>query len=266
MGFIFVFGLFGIWRFRYPSYWRWLAIITVWMIVMNLLFYAGGTLEDPSGDGFITRQLRIATNDGVGMGIFAIVFIIGYWGLTLYWFSKMFKAGRAARENEFEEVEDQDRADLTGRKIGETIILITAFTAWIYLTIILPMQDAQAIVSEPPQASTTGTPGPDPIALQIAKVANQLNASVPQTLDEVTRLDSASTKGRVFIYHYTITRRDGSDEALAAFLEKNAVAKACKNPDMLADMRDYGITYRYSYSMPNQAKTVDVDATWDKCK
>jgi hypothetical protein len=73
-------ALLGIWRYRSLDYFRWVAVLFVWMLAADTLFAGYGTLQDPRGDGLITRQIRIATDDGIGMGLFAIAFIVVYWG------------------------------------------------------------------------------------------------------------------------------------------------------------------------------------------
>lgn len=74
---IYIAALLGIFRFRSLSYWKWIGFIFVWMFGTQLLFAGGGTLEDPSGDGFITRQVRIA-NNGPLMALFVVVVMIAY--------------------------------------------------------------------------------------------------------------------------------------------------------------------------------------------
>ncbi len=46
-------------------WWRGMAAIAV-AIAMAVLGAGGGTLEDPSGDGLITRWIRSATDNGAG--------------------------------------------------------------------------------------------------------------------------------------------------------------------------------------------------------
>src|SRR4051812_37223159 len=91
---IYLAALFGIFRFRAREYWKWLAMLFVWMLGAQLLFAGGGTLEQPAGDGLIAHQIRRATNDGPGMGIFALVVIIVYWGVTIGMLRKMWSVGK----------------------------------------------------------------------------------------------------------------------------------------------------------------------------
>lgn len=44
------------------------------------------------------------------------------------------------------------------------------------------------------------------------------------------------------------------------------MTQACKNTAMLQAMKDYQVTYHYSYKMPNEAKPVVVDATYADCQ
>jgi|GEM_PF-4734622 len=257
-------GLYGVWRFRSKPYWQWLGILAAWMIVMQTLFYADGTLEDPSGDGYLTRYIRAATADGVGMGVFAIVFIVLYWGVVIYLISRLRKAGKAGEELAATNWQEDQQEVPTSRKLLETLGLLAVTAGWVYLFFVVPHFAAQE--AKQPITSEAGVKdAPDPIAGQLVQSANEANKDLPKTIDAITRLDRVSADGRTLTYHYTITRRDASDEDFRAFIEKNAVPKACANQNMAAEMRDYGITYRYSYTMPNQAETIEVDANWPKC-
>ena len=261
-------GLLGVWRFRSKSYWQWLGILAAWMIVMQTLFFAGGTLEDPSADGYLTRYIRAATADGVGMGIFAIMFIVIYWGVTIYLLRTLWKAGKSSEELAATDWQEDQTETPTSRKLIETIGLLAATAGWVYFAFVLPRttgtETRQELNSQPAEPVAV-TNAPDPIAKQLERSANEANIGLPQTIDPVTRLDRVSANGRTLIYHYAITRRDATDDEFRAFIEKNTIPKVCANERMAAEMRDYGITYRYSYTMPNQADLVEVDAKWSKC-
>ena len=56
----------------------------VFQAVMGFLFYAGGTLEDPSRDGIITRMIRQATDNGPLMGALGIPVIVLYWAIPIW--------------------------------------------------------------------------------------------------------------------------------------------------------------------------------------
>jgi hypothetical protein len=259
---IYIAALLGILRFRTMSYWKWVGILFGWMFGAQFLFAGGGTLDDPSGDGLIAHQIRIATNDGPGMGLFALLFIITYWGGAIWIMRKAYVVGRQfEEEREAEEAEEIN----AGRKALEAIGLTIIAGIYIYVSFVLPRRVAQ----DSPPTITVDSPAQseasDPIARELAATAEQMTREGPKKLDLITTLASVSAEGRILTYHYELSRRDGSDEGLRAFARKNAVTSACKNADMLSGMKDYGVTYRYSYMFPNAAAPVIVDATYSEC-
>lgn len=102
----------------------------------------------------------------------------------------------------------------------------------------------------------------DPIAEQLAKNAATIE---PGMIDEITRLDSADAAGRTLTYHYTLLRRDVTDEQFKEFFYNTNVPKLCAKSEVITDLRDYQITYRFEYSMPNAASPLSYDVTWDNC-
>ncbi len=82
---------------RGKIYWaRGLAAIVV-AAAMVFLGAAGGTLDDPSRDGLITRWIRETTSDGAAVGIWAIgVLSIGY-GAIIYFIASGVRKDTKAR-------------------------------------------------------------------------------------------------------------------------------------------------------------------------
>lgn len=272
---IYIAALFGIFRFRGIEYWKWFSILFVWMLGMQLLFSGGGTLDNPSGDGFITHQIRIATNDGPGMGIFAIAFIIVYWGVAIWLLRKMYVLGtRLAKARLDREAESGDEVT-SGRKLGEAVGATVIAAIYIFFVFILPRMTTDAAPSMTAGADVTSnirtvaasqSGNEDPIAVELAKGAAEANEEVPKRLDQITILESVTSAGRTLTYNYRISRRDGTDEQLRRFVREHAVSSACKNTTMFTAMKDYGVTYRYSYMMPNADKPVVVEATFAVCQ
>jgi hypothetical protein len=64
-------------------WWRGLGAIAV-AIAMVFLAAGGGTLDDPSGDGLITRWIRSATNDGPAVALWAIAILVAGYGLIIF--------------------------------------------------------------------------------------------------------------------------------------------------------------------------------------
>ena len=153
----------------------------------------------------------------------------------------------------------------TGRKLAETAALTLITAAYVYVAFVAPRmvtQEPVSIIATRPAE----TEASDPLVAILSQVANDLNRKGPQKLDPVTTLIGVSAEGRVLTYHYEMSRRDGTDEQLRAFVRKHTVPAVCQNPDMHQNMKDYGFTYRYSYMMPNADAPVVVDATYAECQ
>jgi hypothetical protein len=137
--------------------------------------------------------------------------------------------------------------------------------AYVYVAFVAPRMVSQEPVSTIAKRPAE-TEAPDPIARELSQAANEMQGKGPQKLDPITSLIGVSAEGRVLTYHYEISRRDGTDEQLRAFVRKHTVPAVCQNPDMSHNMKDYGVTYRYSYMMPNADAPVVVDATFAECQ
>ena len=81
---LFIAFLAGIIRCRYWTYWKWALIMLAWAIVAPVLFAVGGALEKAAGDGIISHQFRTATNDGPGMELFGLAYLLVFWRLRLF--------------------------------------------------------------------------------------------------------------------------------------------------------------------------------------
>ncbi len=60
-------------------YWLHAGAAVAAQFVLGLLLAGYGTLENPAGDGIITRWVRAATNDGPLMGFWALIVIALTW-------------------------------------------------------------------------------------------------------------------------------------------------------------------------------------------
>jgi len=269
---LWVAALVGIFRFRSQAYWKWVGALALWSLAVSFLFQAGGTLDDPSGDGFITHYIRVVTGDGPGMGLFAIVFLIAHYAVVIYILYKARAGGKASEQNAALSDSNDGKHVPVARKIGEAVLVSALAAVWVYAVFVMPTQERKSTVRlEQPIGSPVSTPmprrdEPDPIARELAQNAATLNARGPQQLDSITTLTRTTAEGRTLTYHYELSRRDGSDDALRAFARKGAVASACRDTNMMGDMRDYGVTYRYSYMFPNGENAVTVDASIVECR
>jgi hypothetical protein len=72
-------------------YWMFAVSAIAIQLLAQILFNANGTLENPSGDGYITAMLRQATNDGAGvLWMFPFAMALN-WVLPIYLISKGYK-------------------------------------------------------------------------------------------------------------------------------------------------------------------------------
>jgi hypothetical protein len=72
-------------------YWMLAALAFAIQNMASMLFYAGGTLEDPSGDGYITAWVRQATQDGPEV-LWVLPFAMGLgWVLPIFLVYKGYK-------------------------------------------------------------------------------------------------------------------------------------------------------------------------------
>ncbi len=80
-------------------YWMFAAAAVATQSLADLLFRAGGTLQDPSGDGYITALIRQSTNDGPGI-LWIMPLAIGLgWGLPIYLIYRGYKRKEKKPEN-----------------------------------------------------------------------------------------------------------------------------------------------------------------------
>lgn len=268
MAIVIVAALLGIWRFRSPEYFKWLAILFVWMVAGAVLFSGGGTLQDPTGDGLIARQIRVATNDGPGMGIFAIIFIIVYWGGAIFFITRMVKAARGYRADQEAALDHPDyheEPDNGRRKTIETLGLLLASALWIYFAFLLPRQATNTASPDAggAEAEESTSNMPPQIERDLVGAAAQVNAEGPKQVDATTTLERASASGKTLTYYYSITEQ-GTAKQLRSFVLKKVVPKVCGGP-LRSVMKSDGVSYVYSYKLPNLAEPVAVEVTEEMC-
>lgn len=257
-------ALIGIWRYRSAEYFKWLAILFVWMLAAGL-FYAGGTLEDPTGDGLITREIRRATDDGPGMGIFAIAFLIVYWGGAIFFITRMVRAARAFKASQEAMYDDPDFVDREGdnttRQAVETLALLAAAALWIWFWYLRPSQPALApapVVTAPAQPAQEMTP-----EQELMGAAAEVNATTPQQVDEGTVLERATAAGRTLTYHLRL-KSEVPRDAVRRFIRMSVVPKVCTGP-LRQPMKSDGISYAYSYVAPNLSEPVVLTVDEEMC-
>ncbi len=245
--------LLGIWKYRSRYYFKWVVFAFLWMLAGNVLFYAGGTLQNPEGDGLITRQIRIATQDGPGMGIFAILFLVAYWGGMIFFVSRMVKAARIFTDQQnalYFEDGFGEKSDTT-RKMLETGILLLVSAIWVFFAFYRPMFPTALV-------STS-------VEEELATAANEVNQATPQQIDPITTLDNATVSGRRLTYHYTVKAKPSEKERLRAFAVESTIPKVCDG-EMRKGMRDSDVSYAYSYMAVGFKSPVVIEVTEPICK
>ncbi len=138
----------------------------------------------------------------------------------------------------------------SGNAVRTTICAVLVILAIVIPKAVEISEQEEARANQTTQTSAT-LPYDDPVARQLKEAAASVQ---PQMLDPITRVDGAESDGRTFIYNYTVTRRDVSDEQFADFFNKSIKTKVCADQRMRVLLKDYGVTYRYVYNMPNASK------------
>ncbi|SNZ00359.1 hypothetical protein [Flagellimonas pacifica] len=101
-------------------------------------------------------------------------------------------------------------------------------------------------------------------ASELEKTALELNKQTPMQIDQFTRLDSASTKGKTnFIYHYTLVKIEKSEvnlDTVNKYIKSDIVDNVKNNPD-LKIFRDNEITLDYKYYDKNGELSIEISVT-----
>lgn len=99
---------------------------------------------------------------------------------------------------------------------------------------------------------------------ELKHVASELNKQTPMQIDQFSRLDSASTKGKTnFIYHYTLIDMKKSDvnlDTVNKYIRPNIIENVKNSPD-LKFYRDNNITMDYKYYDVNRNYVMEISVT-----
>ncbi|AUC75440.1 hypothetical protein [Olleya sp. Bg11-27] len=102
------------------------------------------------------------------------------------------------------------------------------------------------------------------IATELKNVAIEMNKQTPIAIDQYTRLDSASSKGKInFIYHYTLldmTKSEVNIDTANKYIRPNII-QSVKNSPELKTYRDNNITLDYKYYDKTGAFTMEISVT-----
>lgn len=107
------------------------------------------------------------------------------------------------------------------------------------------------------------------LAVEMRDAAAEVNKETPMQVDEFTRLDSASTKGKTnFIYHYTLFDLEKSEvnlDTVNKYIRPGIIENVKSTPE-LKDFRDNNITMDYRYYDRNGEFVTEITVTPDLYK
>ena len=133
-------AILGVLRYRRWSYWRWVVALLLWQAAAQFLFASHGTLDDPTGDGLISRAIRQATDNGPAFAAYGVAFQVLFYGGVVYFVRQLYRDARSGRQ------QTASRPRKTLEIVALTAItgalLYTSLTdrwsAWTYLWSVLP--------------------------------------------------------------------------------------------------------------------------------
>ena len=109
---------------------------------------------------------------------------------------------------------------------------------------------------------------PESVEAALRKMSEQLNASMPMTIDKDTRLDNIfAGPGARFTYNYTIITAKSvqvNRAALLQHLQSNLRAGVCSNPDMQIFFKN-NVTVGYSYRASDGVFVARIDIAPRDC-
>lgn len=264
---VFIAALLGIWRYRSSEYFRWVGAALVWMLASSFLFQGGGSLEDPSGDGWITHQVRVATDDGPLVALFGIAFLILYYGGLLFFVTRMRKAAKLHSRTDDVAFDDNVIVpDRTGRKVLETAGLVAAVGGFLWFSYVLPVQqaDAATVGESDTRASVIDGQNSLTVEQELLGVAAEMNATLPQSLDQITTLERVTASARTLTYRYQIEAKAEDRTRLEKYIRTTVIPKVCTGPQR-ADLRTDGVSYVYSYTSRDFAAPLKVQVDEALC-
>ncbi|UOY05510.1 hypothetical protein L0P88_16335 [Muricauda sp. SCSIO 64092] len=99
---------------------------------------------------------------------------------------------------------------------------------------------------------------------ELKNAALELNKQTPMQIDQFSRLDSASTKGKTnFIYHYTLFDLEKSEvnlDTVNKYIRPNLIENIKNSPELKV-YRDNNITMDYEYYDKNGAFVTKISVT-----
>lgn len=99
---------------------------------------------------------------------------------------------------------------------------------------------------------------------ELKKVAKEINSQSPMQVDQLTRLDSASSKGGTnLIYYYTLLQTENSEvnlDTVNKYIRSGIIENVKTHPDLKV-FRDNNITLDYNYYDRNGDFVTEISVT-----
>lgn len=248
---VFVPACFGIFKYRFWNYWKWVVFLFLWQQAGSLLFQGNGTKEDPSGDGLITRIIREQFDDA-GVGLFSIGFLIVFYGVTFLFLGKMY---RAAKQRGAQSFESQNASPL--RKWLELLGLAAVVGGLLYWSFEQNLAASKATERSQPTDSE--------IEAQLRTASQSVNQSLPKDVGGGVVLTATHVQGRVFTYEYSLPGALGSPADHVSRSAGSIKSKVCSDRQMRADIDDFAIIYVYRYTSEPNSIPAEVAVTSKVC-
>lgn len=241
---VYVPAIFGVLGYRRWSYWRWVVAILLWQVAAQFLFASYGTLDNPTGDGLISRAVRQATDNGPAFGAYGVAFLILFYGGIVYFVRQLYRDARSGR---------QDAASRP-RKTLEIAALTTVISALLYTS--LPFLRGDDAIK--------GADGPQTVEAALDAAIAEAKPGLPLRLDDVTTWTDVSRERRTMVFDYAITAPDVSRDAAAKYIGSDVADAACAHPANQAILRT-GATIQLRYRLASGGEPLTHDLTTDLC-
>lgn len=247
-------AVFGVLHQRHWPYWRWVVAMLLWQSVAQFLFAAHGSLEEPERDGLLMRVMRQATNDGIELAIFAMVFIPLFWGGVIYFARQLYLAAQAPN------LGSSAVKPVSGLRKGAELLVITVVTALMFYSSMAALRG-----SKPAQDSTAKiAAGDSTVEELIDRTIAQFEEQLPKKLDELTVMVAASRSGRTMIIDHKLMAPDFDRATVADFLNNQKMSEACATESTERLLRDGG-ALRYNYVLSSGGPPLTLDVTAEAC-
>ncbi|CAN7536045.1 hypothetical protein LJR164_003778 [Phenylobacterium sp. LjRoot164] len=242
---VYVPAIFGILRYRRWSYWRWVVAMLIWQAAAQFLFASHGTLDDPTGDGLISRAIRQATDNGPALAAYGVAFLVLFYGGVVYLVRQLYRDARSGRQ----ETASKPRKSL------EIVALTAVIGALLYTSLPFLWGDD----------ALEGAGNPQTVEAILDTAVAQVKPELPVKLDDVTTLTNVSREARTIVFDYLINIADLSRDAVAEYIRSDVVGTMCAHPTN-QKLLQAGATIRLRYSLASGGAPLIHDLTADLCK